>query len=145
MKDQIIGPGIYEHLLTCSRRAAIVDTVNDTAMKFWQDCHGIAGPPILSGANPRVNNSHVALWLASSNEFSQRYLSAERQVQFKRIVDEARLSLINACKSHPIINQVRSRAMGLGDLENIPEGMVDEDLDADEDEDADEDDDNREP
>ena len=126
--------GIYQHLLTCSRRAEVVDEINDEVMICWKNVAGTVGDPILSGAAPRVNLQHVAYFLLTSDAFRLRYCNPAAYLRFKSVVDETRNSLLSSIRSNPLLQQVRDRAAGQPTIELDEEGEQDEEFEDNNDE-----------
>jgi hypothetical protein len=132
---------IYQHLLTCTRRANMIDEINQEISDIWSTLLVNHPTPILNGSNPRISMQQVAVFLLTSESFRMRYAAEDpkKWKAFKLYIDDARSELCNQIKSHPMFKQVLLRANALQRVDPFEDDDTDEYDNQDDDQDDDQD------
>ena len=103
-------------MLTSSYMSTDVEKNLDEIKHMWDTLHESNPDPVLYGPSPKFTNGQLCFWLASNVIFEGHFISISQRIQLKKILTEARMNLLNACKSHPIIQQTRDRARNLNEI-----------------------------
>ncbi len=100
---------LYESLITSGVQPEANELLRDHLVAVWASATAQNIPkPTLQGTNPNITAQHVAVWLSTSPEAAERLLDTTQQIQFKSIMNAAKLKLVAMFKTDPLVVNMRA-------------------------------------